>query len=108
MAKDQKNKKTTSNRFKVIEWIYANLPFICFVCVLLLVYIANAHQAEKKVRQIQALKKEIRELNYQYRGVKNQIMYGSTPSQVADKVKKMDLKVSEELPKKINIKREKK
>ncbi len=69
-------------------------------------YIANAHQAEKKVRKIQALKKEVKELNWQYREVKNDIMYGSTPSKVAEKVSAMDLKVSNVAPKKIKTKRE--
>ena len=101
MAKGQKNKKTTTNRFRVIEWVYMNLPFICFLSLLTIIYIGNAHHAEKKVRKIHSLKKEVKELEWQYTNVKSDIMYGSTPSQVVSKVNKIDLKVSDEMPKKI-------
>ncbi len=104
MANTQKSKKTTSNRFRVIEWVYMNLPFICFLSLLTIIYIANAHQAEKKVRKIHSLKKEVKELEWQYTNVKSDIMYGSMPSQVVEKVEKIDLKVSDEMPKKIKTK----
>jgi Bacteriodetes cell division protein (FtsL-like) len=43
----------------ISEWIFGNLPFVFFLFFLGLIYIANANFADKQVRKIQALEKEI-------------------------------------------------
>ena len=45
------------------EWIQSNLMYIFFLIFLAMVYIANAHWTEKKVRKIDRLQRDIRELN---------------------------------------------
>ena len=44
------------------QLIFKNFPFVLFLGFLTILYIANAHYAEKKVRQIQSLQKEIKDV----------------------------------------------
>ena len=56
-----KNKKSIKEYFALgtisSGWVLKNLPFVLFVSFLALIYIANAHYSEKKVREIQMLQK---------------------------------------------------
>ena len=40
------------------NWVFGNFQFLLFLCFLAIVYIANAHFAERNVRDIQRLQKE--------------------------------------------------
>ena len=42
------------------------LPFLIFIAFLAFVYIANNYYAENKVRNINKLRKEMKELRYEY------------------------------------------
>ena len=97
------NKKTTLFRFKGIEWVFVNLPYLCFVGVLAVIYISNAHTAEHNLRKIETLKKEVKDAEWKYMSVRKQIMFGSTQSQVEKEVKDQGIKVSKKLPKTIDI-----
>ncbi len=100
MSKVQ-NRKTTFFRFRGVDWVFVNLPYLCFIGIMAVVYIANAHAAEHNLREIEALKKEVKDAEWKYMNVKKEIMYGSTQSQIEKKVKSKGLKVAKELPKKI-------
>ena len=67
--------------------IYKNLPYICLLFVLALVYVANVHYAEKHLRTTQVLNEEIKELKWDYWSLKSGIMYNSTEGQILKKVK---------------------
>lgn len=86
MSEDQ-NKKTKSLKFNAVKWIYQHLMFVCFIMVLGLLYIANVHSVERKLRQAQTLRSEIRELNYNYMQIKNDIVHKGTQTQIAERVK---------------------
>ncbi|MCO6460208.1 MAG: hypothetical protein J5I59_02295 [Saprospiraceae bacterium] len=66
-----------------------NTPFICFLGLLGIFYIANTHSAENKVSKILTLKNEIRELNWKYLNLKSDLvhssMYSTVESKLADK-----------------------
>ena len=83
------------------EWVFKNLTFVFFIGFLGLVYIANAHFAEKKVRQIQSLQKEMKELRWEYMSLKSDIMYNYKLSEVSKKVELKGLRLKS--PKKIEI-----
>ncbi|MGX5820489.1 FtsL-like putative cell division protein [Chitinophaga lutea] len=72
--------------------ITQNLPFILFLAVVALVYIANAHLAEKKVRRINKLSKEIKELKWEYLSVRSELMFRSKLSEVSKAVEPLGLK----------------
>jgi len=98
MAKQ--NKKTTKLRFKGIGLLYSNFPFICFLAFLGVVYIANAHSAEKKARKIQAAQTELQKARWQYESIRHKLIYESTQSRVVEKLKDRDLRIEEQVPRK--------
>lgn len=83
------------------EWIFKNLLFVFFLGFLGVVYIANAHYAEKKVRDIQALQKEVKLLRWEYMQMKSDIMYNYKYSEVANRVENKGLKLRK--PKRIIV-----
>ncbi len=100
---DDQNRKTTFFRFQAVKWIYKHLGYLCFVIILGVVYIANVHSVEKKQRRAIVLKKELKELNYEYMQVKNKIVYDGVHSQVAERVKDAGLKTDGTKVKRIEV-----
>ncbi|MFT4760551.1 MAG: cell division protein FtsL [Paraglaciecola sp.] len=74
------------------QLIFKNFPFVLFLGFLTILYIANAHYAEKKVRQIQSLQKEIKDYSRQCNELSAAIMYESKLSQIGENVKDMGLR----------------
>ena len=66
--------------------VFNNFAYILFLGFLAVIYIANAHYAEKRVRDIQRAQKEIKELRWQYMSVKSELMRESTQSQLKEVV----------------------
>jgi|APTNR8051073442_1049403.scaffolds.fasta_scaffold01891_10 Tfp pilus assembly protein PilO len=89
--------------FQISEWILKNLGFTAFLGVLAIVYIANAHQAEGNVRQIQELQREVRELRWRYMSLQSENMFNSLRSEVVDKVRDDGLQLHRGAPKKILV-----
>ena len=89
MEERSQNKKLSN--FFAGGIVLKNLPFIYFSGFLALFYIANAHAAEKKVRQIHKLRDEVKELRWQYMSFKSEFLFSSSPSQLANDVKSLDL-----------------
>ena len=85
-----------------------NLPFVCYLALLGIVYIYNVHTTEKNLRRIEALEKVVKDTESKYMNLKQEVMYGSTQSQMQDKVASMDLKYTGQLPKKIKVDKKKK
>ena len=79
------------------------LPFVAFLAVLALVNIGSRHQAENTARDIDRLKKEIKELRWDYMTNKAELMYKCKQTEVAQRVAPMGLKESLTPPKKIVI-----
>lgn len=86
------------------QLITRNLPFLLFLAVIALVYIANSHLAEKKVRRINKLGKEIRELKWEYLSVKSELMFRSKLSEVSKAVEPLGLKELNTPPQRIEPK----
>ena len=99
---DIQNKKTTTFiRSKWAEWFFVNLPFVCYLVILALMYIYNAHSSERALRQMDALKKEVKDYRWQYMNLKQDIIYGSTQSQLTDNLKELDIKPGGNAPKRL-------
>ncbi len=71
--------------------VLKNLPFVFFLGFLAVVYIANAHYAEKQVREIQALQQEVKELKRQYNALKSETMFRSRLAEVGEGVESLGL-----------------
>ncbi len=95
----------------VSRWIHHqtvihNLPFIFFLAALCILYIANAHYAEKNMREMSQMEKEMNELRWEYMTTKAQLEYLSKQSEVARLVEKSGLKELREPPDKIILKKD--
>ncbi|RYF24011.1 MAG: hypothetical protein EOO42_06295 [Flavobacteriales bacterium] len=80
------------------------LPFLVFVCVLVMIYIANSHMAISNIRKIGTLNKEVKELSWEYKSLKADLMFKSKLTEVAKKVDTLGIKELIEPPKKIIVK----
>lgn len=85
------------------RWVLQNLPFVLFVGFLATIYIANAHLAERQVRTIQNLQKDVKELKRQSNALKSELMTKSKLSEVGETVEATGLKKSAWKPKKIVV-----
>ncbi|MBI5916168.1 MAG: hypothetical protein HY842_12400 [Bacteroidetes bacterium] len=72
--------------------VLKNLPFVLFLSFLTVIYIANSHYAEKQVRQIQTLQKEVKELKRQYNSLKSEIMFKSRLAEIGEDVESLGLR----------------
>ncbi len=86
------------------EWILKNFPFVLFLVFLTIIYIANAHYSEKKIRQIQSLQNEVRELRWEYMSLKANLMFSAKQSEVTKAVAPLGLKPMKGRPKIIKVK----
>ena len=84
--------------------VFANFQYLMFMGFLGIVYIANAHYAEKGVRRIQSLQKEIKELKWEYTSIKSETMYKSMQSQIDESLEPVGLDLENKGPKVILLK----
>ncbi len=82
------------------------LPFILFLGLLGMIYIGNRHLAEKNIRDIDKINKEVQELSWDYKVTKADLAYKSTLSEVAKRVDTLGIKQSIQPPQKITVKEE--
>jgi cell division protein FtsL len=83
------------------EWLFGNLSFVFFLFFLSLIYVANANLADKQVRQIQTLEKEIKGYKWRYNAAKSEVMLTTKQSEVEKKVEPFGLKASNQRTKRI-------
>nr|MBP6695331.1 hypothetical protein [Saprospiraceae bacterium] len=92
------DKKTTIFRLKWVEWIFVNLPFVCYLVLLGVIYISNAHSSEKALRRIEALKVEVKDTKWHYMNLQQQLEYGGIQSQIEEKVEHLGLVPNQKPP----------
>lgn len=81
------------------------LPYLLFLAILVMFYIANTYYAEKKEREIQAMRRSLKELRYEYITTRSDLMRESQQSEVAKKLLDTRIKESRVPPVKV-IKKE--
>ncbi len=79
------------------------MPYIFFLTLIALMYIANSYYAERTVRDIDKVTKELKTLRTEYISGKSDLMFVSKQSEVAKAVAWQGLKESVEAPKKIIV-----
>lgn len=72
-------------------------PFILFLTGIGLVYIANTYFAERKVREISAISRELKELRAEYITGKSQLMFITRQSEIALMAEEMGVPVKPSL-----------
>jgi hypothetical protein len=72
--------------------IVKQVPFFLFLALLAVIYIYNGHYADKTIRNINQTAKEVKELQYEYKTVKSEVMFRSKQSVLAKAVEPLGLK----------------
>jgi hypothetical protein len=85
------------------DMLLSVLPFLFFMMMIGLLYIANSYQAERTIRDIDKLNKELKALKTDYVTGKSELMFIYKQSEVARMVEPQGLKESVEAPVKIRI-----
>jgi hypothetical protein len=74
------------------RWIMKNIGFFLFLAALAVIYIYNGHYADKVSRDINRTNKELKELQYEYKTLKSEVMFRSKQSELAKAVEPFGLK----------------
>ena len=74
------------------QWVVKNIPFFLFLAVLAVIYIYNGHYADKTARNISKVSRELKELQYEYKTLKSEVMFRSKQSELAKAVEPLGLK----------------
>lgn len=77
------------------------LPFLLFLTLLGLIYIANIYYAEENIRKIDGINRELKELRYEYISNHTKLMHISKQSELAKKLEFLGIKESTTPPFKI-------
>lgn len=89
------------------KWIVKNIPFFLFMGLLMVLYIANGHYADKTIRKINSTAQHLKEMEYEYKTVKRDVMFRSKESELIKAVTPLGLKELLIPPNKINDSTEK-
>lgn len=80
------------------------LPFIIFIAFLGMIYIGNRHSAENNIRSIDKLGKEVKELSWDFKTLKADLMFKSKQTEVIKRIDSLlGLKVSIKPPIKLKV-----
>lgn len=90
MQKKAFQKKRWSLKYH--QWIVKNIPFYFFLAALTVLYIANGHYADKLVRKINTTDKNLKELEYEFKTVKRDVIFRSKQSELAKAVEPLGLR----------------
>ena len=74
------------------QWIVKNIPFFLFLAVLAVVYIYNGHYADKTIRNINKVSRDLKELQFEYKTLKSEVMFRSKQSELAKAVEPLGLR----------------
>jgi len=93
-AKDasSRSRKYAWKRLISYRWMVRNVPFFLFLAVLAVIYIYNGHRADKTIRQMTRVNRELKELQYEYKTIKSEVMFRSKQSELARAVEPFGLK----------------
>lgn len=100
---EQDNIKERESRLDWKRWLnYQSLvkqvPFFLFLAALAVIYIYNGHYADKTIRNINRTAKEVKELQWEYKTVKSEVMFQSKQSELVKAVEPLGLKELTEAP----------
>ena len=74
------------------QWVVENIPFFLFLALLAVFYIFNGHYSDKITRKIGATEKHIKELEYEYKTLKSEVIFRSKASELVKAVEPLGLK----------------
>jgi len=93
-------------RILTSELFTRNVLYIFFLIFLAVIYIANNFGVQAKVRQIDTITKELKDLRDEHISIKSNLMFRTKKSEVANQLKDKGIKEATKPPYKIYIKKE--
>ncbi len=106
VTQENQTKRTSSKNVSGLfsaKWINANLYFFLYCAILLIGYIAYGHWTDKTLRNISNTQSQLKDLQYEYKTVKSQVMNISGQEQVVKAAEPLGLKISNTVPKRLQI-----
>ncbi len=85
------------------EWILRNMTFFIFLAVIAVMYIANGHMADNRIRKINDTAKQLKELQYEYKTVKSEMMFKSRESEMIKAAQPLGLAMDTVPPMRIKL-----
>ena len=85
------------------QWIVLNISFFLFLAFLAILYIANGHLTDKTIRKINATQKDLKELQFEYKTLKSDLMRRSRAVEIENGVAPYGLLVAKEMPIRLQI-----
>jgi hypothetical protein len=85
---DQKTKDRRTKPGRIIgevlnyRWILKNINFFLFLTVIAVLYIANGHMSDNRIRKINETAKKLKNLQYEYKTLKGEMMFKSRESEM--------------------------
>lgn len=100
-------KRLINGSMLTLKTVMRQIPFILFLVFLAVIYIANRYHAEKVVRHITTLKRQVKDYRAEEITTASELMILSKPSSVQKMLedREMDLKEPTEPPYKIVVER---
>ncbi len=92
-----------SGTFLTNENTLKHVPFILFLALIAILYIANGYYADDKIREVNKISNELKELRSEYISTKSDLMFVSKQSEVAKAAEPMGIKEPIVPPMKIEV-----
>ena len=91
-AKQEKEMRFQWKRWLNYQSIVDQVPFFLFLALLAVVYIYNGHSADRINRDIAKTTRQLKELQYEYKTVKGDVLFRSKQSELVKAVEPLGLK----------------
>jgi cell division protein FtsL len=111
LAEEQKNienKKKQNSKLTGLgsgllnyKWITKNIGFFLFIALLAVIYIANGHKADNMIRDINTTAKDVKDLQYEYKTLKSEVIFKSREEQVVKAAQPLGLQLPVQPPARI-------
>ncbi len=79
-------------------WIVKNIGFFLFLSALAVLYIANGHMADNRIRKINETAKKLKDLQYEYKTIKSEMMFRSRESELVKAAEPLGLRLDSVSP----------
>ena len=90
-VKKKDKEKGWWKRWLNYQAVVQQIPFFLFLALLAVIYIYNGHNADKLARDITRTTRELKELQYEYKTVKGDVLFRSKQSTLVKSVEPLGL-----------------
>ena len=85
------------------SWILKNIGFFLFLAGLAVVYIANGHMSDNRIRKINDTGRKLKDLQYEYKTLKSEMMFKSRESEMVKAAEPLGLNIDTTSPRRIKL-----